>query len=106
MNLDQLAELVQAAKAGKALQMHWNDDRGWVDVPPDRFMVNFRSFPDNDWRIKPEPREWWVNDYLGDENLGADGTRWHPTRNEADKYAERDRKRLLRLKEIEVIEFP
>lgn len=103
MTLEQLADLAIAAREGKTLQCTVNDS--WVDVPATDFMRDIFRCYNRPWRVKPEPREWWVNDYLGDENLGADGTRWHRTKDEADKYADRGRKRLLRIREVEVTEF-
>lgn len=104
MTLEQLADLAIAAREGKTLQCTVNDS--WVDVPAMDFMRDIFRCYNRPWRIKPELREWWANEYLSGGNISRT---WHSMRKEADGEAAleiRFRKRLLHLKEIEVIEFP
>ena len=52
-----------------------------------------------DYRIKPEPREWYVNEYP--EHLGYKGFGYlHPTREIAGKHGDRDVVRVIHVKEV------
>lgn len=50
--------LVQALAEGKVIQINTGSERGWHDFQCD---VSF-DLPPNHYRIKPEPRVWWVNE--------------------------------------------
>jgi hypothetical protein len=45
---------VQAFAEGKAVQVRSSDKADWQDSSSPTF------HPDLDWRVKPEPREWWL----------------------------------------------
>lgn len=67
--------LVQALADGKVIQI--NNGHGlWVDLGEN---VHFRDFP-SEYRIKPEPREIWVNEY-------ADSAFMYKTEDEAKRQA-------------------
>jgi hypothetical protein len=51
----EFAKLVQAYADGKQVQFHL-DDGSWDDLHDPDFYAKTRDF----YRIKPEPREWWV----------------------------------------------
>lgn len=57
--------LVQALAEGKVIQGYFEIDQLWRDIVELRF-----DAPTSQYRIKPEPREVWVNEYpsgrLGD----------------------------------------
>lgn len=73
MTHNEMIEVIQAHRDGKTvqcrLQKHQED---WYDAEPD---WNFYDF---DYRIKPEPREWWVNVY---KTFSV----WYDNKEEADK---------------------
>lgn len=57
--------LVQALVDGKAVQIIDRDCTTWMDSDE----LDFR-YPANHYRIKPKPREIWVNVYEGQEFAG------------------------------------
>lgn len=59
--------LVQALSEGKVIQIRNTTEREWVDL--DTGEIAFSSGAEQ-YRIKPEPREVWVNHY-GDTAPGA-----------------------------------
>lgn len=82
MTIDQMIEMLQAAKRGEKLQCRAQEDRAWIDnvSGTPRFGIL--------WRVKPkEPREFWIDvddaglmlgvtatkDYAGQQN-GAEKT--------------------------------
>lgn len=57
--------LVQALADGKVIQGYFEIDQKWRDLVEVRF-----DAPLYQYRIKPEPREIWVNEYpCGDEHI-------------------------------------
>ena len=46
--------LVQALAEGRTIQFRSSDKPDWRDALEPMFAA------DLDWRIKPEPREWWI----------------------------------------------
>lgn len=67
--------LVQALADGKVIQI-LEVDGAWVDVIPETFF----TMPASSYRIKPEPREIWVNEY-------PDGFGFHyRTKEDAEKF--------------------
>jgi hypothetical protein len=56
MHIDDLIEVLRAAKEGKALQSRDSDGGSeWRDELPYTFPLVHRE-----WRIKPQPREWFA----------------------------------------------
>lgn len=53
-NAAQYLPLVQALADGKTIQLQTGDD--WFDIEETKF-----NFAPSEYRIKPEPREIWVN---------------------------------------------
>jgi hypothetical protein len=62
MTIDEMIAVLQAAKAGKQIQINVSDK--WTDLDAN---PSFGA-PINSYRVKPEPREWWVNVYDGEPN--------------------------------------
>jgi hypothetical protein len=59
MTHDEMIEVIQAHKDGKVIQLQ-GLQRDWIDVPrtPDW------DFPNIIYRVKPEPKEYWLLPYL------------------------------------------
>ena len=60
MNHDEMIAVIQAHKDGKQIQ--WksrNGVDGWDDCSDGYWQPKF-NFGCCDYRIKPEPREWWI----------------------------------------------
>lgn len=51
--------LVQALADGKTIQGHMAHSRQWEDMQGDIYF----NGPASDYRIKPDPKEFWVNRY-------------------------------------------
>lgn len=62
--------LVQALANGKAIQYFPDESEGWIDCEDVNFMIDVSRF-----RIKPEPREIWVNRFPD----GHEGYSWYET---------------------------
>jgi hypothetical protein len=57
MTIDEMIAVLQAAKAGKPIQQQYLRKNVW-DVCDGRWdFTNYR------YRVKPEPRRWWLNVY-------------------------------------------
>lgn len=56
MTIDQIIEVTAAFKAGKKIQ--YNSRGKWYDDPCPTW-----NFSGVRYRVKPEPREWWLNVY-------------------------------------------
>lgn len=75
MTHDEIIAVVQAHKEGKVIQSKLRrKELEWYDTAPSWDFHNF------DYRVKPEPREWWVNKY---HNWTC--CNMHPTLDEAIK---------------------
>lgn len=73
--------LVQALADGKVIQ--WLDRiRGWTDS-----IELSDSWPASDYRIKPEPKEIWLNVYPNDVSCGMYASRDEAYRRRADDTA-------------------
>ena len=86
--IDEAIEILKAMKEGKKLQLK-NSKGKWVDRHPDTemFMPDFCRMG---YRIKPEPREIWVNVYPHNQLGGA-----HATREDADRWRSGDCRAVL-----------
>lgn len=93
MTHDEMVAVIQEHKRGKKIQAiaHEGPDRllGWVDVFPNW------DFYRCDFRVKPEPREWWVNVY-SDISLN----RVHESRTKADQLGTAHRIECIRVREV------
>jgi hypothetical protein len=77
MTIDEMIAVLQAAKEGKAIQARGMEyGASWVNAQTPSW-----SFAEYDYRVKPEPRRWWVV-LDKDENVLA----FRNTRDEAHKY--------------------
>lgn len=86
----ELLPVIQAWAEGKAVQCrgrYCSDNWGDSTCPTWR--------DDFDYRIKPEPREWWVNVYPGDSagNL-------HNTKEHADSHSSDRRIACIKVREV------
>lgn len=75
-NAREYLPLVQALAEGKVIQYQYLHGK-WGDV-----LDLYEHNPASDYRIKPEPREIWVNRYPD-----GDGDTMHPTKKNAIEYA-------------------
>ena len=83
--------VMQAAKEGKEIQFRDRCNRGtddnWVDAPSP--IWNWATF---DYRVKPEPRRVWVNQYpsgaLADRNWRTQSEAEHAAMNSGTKQIE------------------
>jgi hypothetical protein len=92
MNLPEQRDIIQAAIDGKALQMRvLNQGRPWQDREPTHF--NFGHY---EYRLKPVPREWWVNVYASLPNGGY----LYETRQLADSNAVSNRSGCIKVREV------
>lgn len=57
MTIDEMIAVLQAAKVNKPIQVRDGDE--WVTV----CSIPTWNFRDFQYRVKPEPREWWINVY-------------------------------------------
>ena len=55
----ELFPIIQAFAEGKTIQFKYPDMVGWCDVIGDIWV----DTPEYKYRIKPEPREFWINEY-------------------------------------------
>ena len=65
MTVDQMIEVLTAYKAGKKIQMHWRGK--WDDCGPHEPDWDFQQF---NYRVKPEPKVIWVNEYADGSGVG------------------------------------
>lgn len=57
MTYDEMITIIQAVKEGKAVQIKFNE--GWHDCSG---KIDF-NFISAEYRVKPELREFWINEY-------------------------------------------
>lgn len=55
MTIDQIIEVLQAAKAGKQIERERETDLSWYDIDINEW-ISFLA----PMRVKPEPREGWI----------------------------------------------
>jgi DNA polymerase III delta prime subunit len=71
MDIDSMIAVLQAAKAGKRIQIRsnhgWKTELHWSDRD-NTITWNFEAF---DYRVKPEPREWWLVQSKIEENYNV-----------------------------------
>lgn len=62
MTIDEIIAVLQAFKDGKAIQfaVRKSDPRKWLELSIRDLAWNFASY---EYRVKPEPRTIWVNEY-------------------------------------------
>lgn len=81
--------ILEAYRDGKSIQILVGE--AWMDEPNPGF--NFY----NQYRVKPVPREFWVNIYAGDRHKA---TRAHETRGMADEMAYPERIECIHVREV------
>lgn len=89
----ELLPIIQAFADDKTIQLRGRYTDGWEDL---RTSANF---DDNDieWRIKPEPRVFWINDY-------ADGSIYIHKSQASSNSAQSINSKIEVIKVIEVLE--
>jgi len=84
---DEMIEVIQAHKEGKEIQCRLKDpsldEMGWLTKGGDTF-----NFTDYIYRIKPEPKEIWVNEHRQAVDIG------YSSREEAVNHAYWDAERV------------
>ncbi len=71
MTIDEMIGVLQAAKAGKTIQHQWGysgKESKWIDIDTDNLAQNFVDY---EYRVKPEPREFWVMIFSNGKNMGS-----------------------------------
>ena len=99
MSIDDMIAVLQAAKAGKKTQISSRSDnpRKWFDMNlPCNHMFNFVTY---DYRVRPEPRTIWVNEYSHADTMTA-----HSSRDRAVSMTQGYSPNRLAVKFVEVIE--
>lgn len=87
-----LLPVMEAWLSGKAVQYHVNNIYGeWTDFTGDTPAFQDLGFR---WRVKPEPRHWWVNTYPDGEAEAF------ATKAEADSRAAGDRSGCVEVIEV------
>lgn len=89
-NAHRYLPLVRALAEGKTIQ-HSGCGGGWYDADPCHF-----SLPPEDYRIKPEPRVIWLNEYSDQSIIWTDQ---HTTKAAADTAAMPTRIRCVKFVE-------
>lgn len=74
MQIDEMIAVLTAAKEGKRIQYKRHEFNEWYDNNDSRW--NFEMF---EYRVKPEPREWWAEIYSTNKKYGV----LYPTKEEA-----------------------
>lgn len=85
----ELLPVIQAWAEGKGVQHRCHVDPFWHNAENPTWNEDF------DYRIKPEPREWWVNVYPGNSagNL-------HDTKGSADSHSSDRRIACIKVREV------
>ena len=56
----ELLPIIQAFAEGEALQFRLNQGSAWLDLPDNELVTMTFPADDYEYRIKPEPREFWL----------------------------------------------
>lgn len=92
MTIDEMIAVLQAAKDGKEIQ--WRPVSERLDFPWKDSSATALNFADYQYRVKPEPRTIWVNEYpdqlcaYESEQLAVARAGSDPTNRKAVKYVE------------------
>lgn len=65
-----VAEILTAWADGETIQYRTKGHARWYDDPNDETWSSLRVFEEFEFRIKPKPREWWI-DMKRAENYGC-----------------------------------
>jgi hypothetical protein len=102
MDIDSMIAVLQAAKAGKQIEYRTRrSTNGSTDPWAITHSITERGWFDSqvfDYRVKPEPREWWVNVYDGMPEGFV-----HPTKEDAEHWKSQSsgtRKEVVRVREV------
>jgi len=92
MTIDEMIDVLQAAKRGETIQCRRKlGGDSWGDCLP------LWSFDVLEYRVKPKPQELWVNEFTG-------GIRsYHKSRHDADAFKMPGRVRCVRFVEAEEV---
>ncbi len=94
MSIQQQIDVMQMASIGKPIEFRGLSNRGsgsWISNPDPKW--NWESF---EYRVKPEPREFWVNIYDRDaiDNIA------HLSKENADRAAGAARVKCILVREV------
>ena len=92
MTLDQMIEVLTAYKAGKKIEV-----KGHGGVKWHKTSMSAWDFVECDYRVKPEPKVLWVNEYKDGDGYG------HATRKNAEE-ASRDQHTRIAVRYVEMPE--
>lgn len=97
---DHIIAIMQAYKAGKIIQCR--QKRGWINQPT-TWSTNYKpfdvfewNFNDYEYRVKPEPREFWL---ALDESTDTAGFAW--TKREKNEGKIQTRLNVIHVREVE-----
>ncbi len=90
MTHNEMIEVIQAHRDGKKIQAK-SILIDWHDTVLNQPSWNFDVY---DYRIKPEPREWWVNVYPDGDSY------WYETKEAADKQTSKYRLECRHVREV------
>lgn len=91
--------LIEALRKSKRVRRPGVNHGKWIDFGA-YFTLTCRDILAADWEVETEPVEGWANVYFnltGEEQLESI---LHPTKDEADKNAARDRIRCVKVREV------
>lgn len=91
MTVDQMIEVLTAYKAGKKIEVKGHDGVKWHNTPKPAW-----DFVECDYRVKPEPKVLWVNEYKNGSGYG------HTTRENAEGVARESHTRIA----VRYVEMP
>jgi hypothetical protein len=86
-----IIEVLQAFMDGKTIQIAELYSDKWEDLKIKNPRWNWR---DMKYRVKVEPREWWVNIYPESDSFA------HISKEEADRFGRKTRKECVHVREV------
>lgn len=97
-----LKPILDAWAEGKTIQYRRINRTDWLDLKGTEINIEYTNNQGCEFRIKPEPREFWVNVYkpaLGEDGP-IDNITIYPTKTEADRGAHSSRLECIKVKEV------
>ena len=100
MTVQEMICVLQAFERGETIQYRRlefsNNETCWFDLRPVGGMFNC-NFADYEYRVKPKPREFWVNKYSNDRTASFTA---YPTKEDADRFAFVSRIACIHVQEV------
>lgn len=94
MTIDEMIVCLQALKEGKKLEYRDRRDSEWHEA---KYLPDFGTL---EYRVKPEPREFWINYYRKHLGAGTPVCIPHYTREDADHHAGAYRTDCIHVREV------